>query len=104
MKEIVPKMVGEFRYPNVMAAPKIEKVVVNIGVGRLRDEKVQDSIRQSLALITGQKLAPRRAKVAIAAFKTRKGLVIGYTATLRGKRMYDFLDRLIHVALPRQRD
>lgn len=97
-------MMGEFHYSNIMAAPVLIKAVVNIGVGRVRDEKTQELIQKSLALIIGQKLAPRPAKVAIAAFKTRKGLVVGYSATLRGKRMYDFLDRLVHVALPRQRD
>ena len=97
-------MMAEFKYKNPMAVPKIEKVVVNVGVGRIRDEKVHDIIQKSLSLIVGQKIAPRPAKLAISAFKTRQGLIIGYAATLRGKRMYDFLERLIHVALPRQRD
>ena len=97
-------MMAEFKYKNPMAVPKIEKVVVNVGVGRIRDEKVHDTIQKSLSLIVGQKIAPRPAKLAISAFKTRQGLIIGYAATLRGKRMYDFLERLIHVALPRQRD
>ena len=104
LKDVVPKMMGEFHYSSVMAVPKVERVSVNVGVGRQRDEKILGAIRQSLALITGQKLISRPAKIAIAAFKTRKGQIVGYTATLRGKRMYDFLDRLIHIALPRQRD
>ena len=79
-------------------------MVVNSGVGRIRDEKQHEEIRKFLALITGQKPAPRPAKQAIAAFKTRQGLIIGYQVTLRGKRMYDFLSRLINVALPRTRD
>ena len=97
-------MRAKFGYKNVMAVPKIEKVVVNSGVGRIRDEKQHEEIRKFLALITGQKPAPRPAKQAIAAFKTRQGLIIGYQVTLRGKRMYDFLSRLINVALPRTRD
>lgn len=103
-KEVVPAMQAKFGYKNVMAIPKIEKVVVNCGVGRLREEKQREEVEKYLALITGQKIAPRPAKKAIAAFKTRKGLVIGYQVTLRGKRMYDFLSRLINVALPRMRD
>jgi len=103
-KEVIPAMRAKFGYKNVMAVPKIEKVVVNSGVGRIRDEKQHEEIRKFLALITGQKPAPRPAKQAIAAFKTRQGLIIGYQVTLRGKRMYDFLSRLINVALPRTRD
>lgn len=103
-KEVVPKMMKEFGYKSPMAVPRIEKVVVNIGVGRIRDEKSHETIVKALSLITGQKPSPRAARVAIAAFKTRKGLVIGYAATLRGKRMYDFLERLINIAFPRTRD
>src|SRR3989338_4471966 len=103
-KEVIPAMRAKFGYKNVMAVPKIEKVVVNSGVGRIRDEKQHEEIRKFLTLITGQKPAPRPAKQAIAAFKTRQGLIIGYQVTLRGKRMYDFLSRMINVALPRTRD
>lgn len=103
-KEIVPAMVKKFGYKNVMSVPKIEKIVVNVGVGRLRDPKEQQEVVKYVALITGQKPAPRAAKQAIAAFKTRKGLVVGYQVTLRGGRMYDFLSKLIHVAYPRTRD
>ena len=103
-KEALPAMRKKFGYKNVMAVPKIVKVVVNTGVGRIREEKQHEEIQRYLALVTGQKPASRQAKQAIAAFKTRKGLVIGYQITLRGKRMYDFLTRLIHVALPRTRD
>lgn len=102
--EVLPRMMAEFKYKNPMAVPKIEKVVVNVGVGRVRDEKVHSTIQKSLSMIVGQKMAPRPAKIAVSAFKTRKGLIIGYAATLHGKRMYDFLERLIHIALPRQRD
>ena len=100
----VPKMQETFGYRNAMAVPKIEKVVVNAGVGRIREEKQHEVIRRSLALVTGQKAASRTAKKAIAAFKTRKGLVVGYQTTLRGRRMWDFLERLVSIAIPRQRD
>jgi len=103
-KEVMPAMQTKFTYGNVMAIPRIEKVVVNCGVGRIRDEKDRTEIQKYLALITGQKVAPRPAKKAIASFKTREGLVIGYQVTLRGKRMADFLTRLVSVALPRTRD
>lgn len=103
-KEIIPAMQAQFGYKNVMATPKIEKAVINTGIGRIRDEKDREEIQKFLALITGQKAAPRAAKKAIASFKTRKGLVIGYQVTLRGKRMYDFLARLVNTALPRMRD
>lgn len=103
-KEVVPAMMAKFGYKNVMAVPRIGKVVVNVGVGRIRDEKQHEEIRKYIALITGQKPAPRPAKKAIASFKTRKGLIVGYQVTLRGKRMWDFLSRLINIALPRTRD
>lgn len=103
-KEVIPAMIKKFGYKNAMAVPKITKVVVNIGVGKLRDEKQHEEVRKFLSLITGQKSAPRPAKKAIASFKTRKGLVIGYQTTLRGKRMYDFISRFVGIALPRTRD
>lgn len=103
-KEVVPAMQAKFGYKNLMAVPKVIKVAVNIGVGRIRDEKQHEEIVKYLSLITGQKPAPRPAKKAIAAFKTRKGLVVGYQVTLRGRRMYDFLSRLVNIALPRTRD
>src|SRR3989344_118917 len=103
-KEVIPAMRAKFGYKNIMAVPRIGKVVVNCGVGRIRDEKQREEIQKYLALITGQKPAPRAAKKAIASFKTRQGLVIGYQVTLRGKRMYDFLSRLVNIALPRTRD
>ncbi len=104
LKETIPAMMGKFGYKNVMVVPKIEKVVVNCGVGRFRDEKERSEITKYLALITGQKPAPRPARKAIASFKTRKGLVVGYQVTLRGKRMWDFISRLVDIALPRTRD
>jgi large subunit ribosomal protein L5 len=104
-KQVIPAMKEKFGYRNDLAVPKIEKVVVNTGIGRvIKDEKTQEEIVKDLALITGQKPAPRQAKKAISAFKTRKGMIIGLMVTLRGRRMYDFLDRLINIALPRSRD
>jgi len=103
-KEVVPAMRAKFGYKNVMAVPKIEKVVVNAGIGKLREPKESQEVEKYLTLITGQKPAACAAKKAIAAFKTRKGLVIGYQVTLRGRRMYDFISRLVNIALPRTRD
>lgn len=103
-KEVIPAMRAKFGYKNIMAVPKIKKVAVNSGVGRIRDEKQHEEIRKFMALITGQKPSPRPAKQAIAAFKTRQGLIIGYQVTLRGRRMYDFLSRMINIAFPRTRD
>lgn len=103
-KYVVPAMREKFGYANILSVPKIEKVVVNAGVGRIRDEKQNEEIKRFLSLITGQKPSPRPAKKAIASFKTRRGLVIGYQVTLRGLRMYDFISRLINIALPRTRD
>lgn len=94
----------KFGYRNVMAVPKIGKAVVNVGVGRLREEKQHEAVRRALQLITGQRPSPRPAKKATAAFKTRRGLIVGYRVTLRGLRMWDFLTRLIAAAIPRQRD
>lgn len=104
IKEVRPQMMERFGYKNIMSVPKIEKVVVNAGVGRFREDKEQEEIQKYLRLITGQKASPRPAKKAIASFKTRKGLIIGYSITLRGNRMYDFISRLIDTALPRMRD
>ncbi len=103
--EVVPALMEMFGYKNVMQVPKIEKVVVNIGLGEaLQNPKALDNAARDLALITGQKPAVRRARKSVAAFKLRKGAPIGLKVTLRGRRMYDFLDRLFNVALPRVRD
>lgn len=91
-------------YVNVMQAPRIEKVVISTGTGRVSDKNKIALIQDRLARITGQKTSPRAAKKSIAAFKLREGDTIGYQVTLRGTRMYHFLDKLIHVALPRTRD
>lgn len=104
-------MIEKFGYKNIMAVPYIEKVVVNVGFGKLlqdktkkEKEKLYEPILESLALITAQRPAIREAKKSIAGFKVRKGNPVGAMVTLRGKRMEDFLERLIHVTLPRSRD
>jgi len=99
-----PALAQRLGFANPMAVPRIQKIIVHCGVGRLRDERQQDIVRRALALITGQKPSARSAKQAIASFKTRRGLVVGYQVTLRGQRMWDFLNRLVAIAIPRQRD
>jgi large subunit ribosomal protein L5 len=104
-KEVVPALTKEFGYKNVMAVPKITKVVVNMGLGEATSNaKIVDTGSDELARITGQKPVTRRAKKSIAAFKVRKGMPIGTMVTLRGERMWEFLDRLVSIALPRVRD
>lgn len=103
--EIVPKLITELGIVNPMAVPQLVKVVVNCGMGEaLKDKKVLDKMSQQLAVITGQKPSVTRAKRAISTFKLRAGDPIGLKATLRGKRMYDFVTKLIAIALPRVRD
>jgi len=105
VKEIVPRMIKEKSYPNVMAVPRLQKIVVNMGVGEATQNiKVLDAAMEELGKIAGQKPAVRRAKKSIAAFKLRQHMPIAATVTLRGDRMYEFLDRLFNVALPRVRD
>jgi large subunit ribosomal protein L5 len=104
-KEVVAALTKEFGYKNVMAVPRIEKVVVNMGLGEATSNaKIVDVGADELARITGQKPVTRRAKKSIAAFKVRKGMPIATTVTLRGERMWEFLDRLMNIALPRVRD
>ena len=104
-KEVVAALTKEFGYKNVMAVPRITKVVVNMGLGEATaNAKLVDTGADELSRITGQKPVTRRAKKSIAAFKVRKGMPIGTMVTLRGERMWEFLDRLISVALPRVRD
>ena len=104
-KEAVPGLRKEFGYDNVMAIPKITKIVVNMGLGEAtQDAKIVDTGADELGRITGQKPVITRAKKSIAQFKVRKGMPIGTMVTLRGERMWEFLDRLISVALPRVRD
>ena len=104
-KDVVPALQKEFGYTNVMAVPKIEKVVVNMGLGEATSNaKIVDTGADELARITGQRPVTRRAKKSIAAFKVRKGMPIASMVTLRGERMWEFLDRLLNIALPRVRD
>jgi len=104
-KEIVPKMMEAFKYKNTMQVPHLVKIVVNMGVGEaIADIKILEQAMSELALITGQKPAIRRAKKAISNFKIRAGLPVGCKVTLRKNMMYEFLDRLVNVALPRIRD
>ncbi len=103
--EIVPAMMKEFGYKNPMQVPRLEKVVLNMGVGEAaQDAKQLDGAMADLATITGQKPIVRKAKKSIAGFKIRAGMPVGVKVTLRGNRMYEFLDRLISAALPRIRD
>ncbi len=105
LTDVVPALKKEFGYKNIMAVPKITKVVVNMGLGdATQNAKVIDTGADELAKITGQKAAVRRAKKSIAQFKVREGMPIGAMVTLRGERMYEFLDRLMNIGLPRVRD
>lgn len=104
-KEIVPALTKEFKYRNAMAVPRLRKVVVNMGLGEaIQNAKLLDSASAELALITGQKPVITRARKSIANFKLRKSMPIGAMVTLRGDRMYEFVDRLMNVVLPRVRD
>jgi large subunit ribosomal protein L5 len=104
-KEVAPALKKEFGYKNVMAIPKLEKVVVNMGLGEAtQNAKLADVGAEELSKITGQKAVIRRATKSIAQFKLRQGMPVGAMVTLRGQRMYEFLDRLITIALPRVRD
>ena len=104
-KEVRKKIQDEFGIKNIMAVPKIEKVVLNMGMGEaIQNMKVLDSAVEELAQITGQKPVITKAKKSIASFKLRAGVPIGTMVTLRGEKMYEFLDRLINIALPRVRD
>ena len=108
MKDIVGEtfdaLKGELGYMNAMQAPKVAKVVVSVGVGKVQDKQRRAFIADRIARITGQKAAPRAAKKSIASFKLREGDTIGYQVTLRGPRMFDFLAKFIHLALPQTRD
>jgi len=110
-KEVVPQMMGKFGYKNPMAVPKIKKVVVNTGFGRLisgktpeEQKKITGPILEDLTLICGQRSILTKAKKSISGFKIRQGMPVGAQVSLRRKMMYDFLERLIHIALPRSRD
>ncbi len=104
-KTVISAMQKSFGIKNIMAVPKIEKVVVNTGVGRIaKEDKIVERIAKDLTMIVGQKPVFKKAKKSISGFKLREGVSVGISVTLRGKRMYDFLDRLIAIALPRSRD
>jgi large subunit ribosomal protein L5 len=104
-KEVVPALKKEFGYANTMAIPKIRKVIINMGLGEATSNaKIVDTAADELSKISGQKATVRRAKKSIAAFKVREGMPVGAMVTLRGERMYEFLDRLMSIALPRVRD
>ena len=104
-KEITPALVSKFNYKSVMEVPKIEKIVINMGVGdAVQNSKLLDNAVEELTLIAGQKPVVTRAKNSIAGFRLREGMPIGTKVTLRGERMYEFLQKLVRVALPRVRD
>ena len=104
-KEIAPALMKKFGYKSVMQIPKLDKIVINVGCGDAKDNaKVIDNVCAELALITGQKAVATKARKSVANFKVREGMNIGAKVTLRGERMYEFLDRLFNIALPRVRD
>jgi large subunit ribosomal protein L5 len=104
-KEVVPALMQRFAYKNIMEVPRLEKTVINMGVGdAIQDAKALDVAVGDMTKITGQKPVVTRAKKSIANFKLRQGMAIGCKVTLRGKRMYEFLDKLMNIALPRVRD
>lgn len=104
-EQIVDAMIKKFNYKNKMEVPKLEKIVINMGVGEAKENsKAMDAALSDLTVISGQKPLTIRAKKSVAAFKVREGMNIGAKVTLRGKRMYEFADRLINLALPRVRD
>jgi len=103
--EVVPALREEFGFKNLMEVPKLEKIVVNSGVGAaITDAKLLESVMADMALITGQQPRLARARLSVAAFKLRQGMPVGCSVTLRGTRMYEFYDRLVNVAIPRIRD
>lgn len=104
INEIAPAMQDKFKYKSVMQIPKLEKIVLNMGVGERENNKTVENAAKDLGVITGQKAVITKAKKSIANFKLREGMEIGCKVTLRGERMYEFLDRLISVAIPRVRD
>ncbi len=104
-KIVAPALRKQFGIANVMAVPRITKVTLNVGVGRIhKDDKALEKIARDLALLTGQKPSARLAKKSIASFKVREGVTVGYAVTMRGPRMWDFLDRFMSLALPLSRD
>ncbi len=105
VKEVAPALMNKFSYKSVMQIPKLDKIVINVGAGEARDNsKVIDAIMTDISAITGQKPMVCKARKSVANFKLREGMKIGVKVTLRGDKMYEFLDRLLNVALPRVRD
>ena len=105
LRDVVPALKKEFGYPNIMAVPKITKIVINMGIGEAtQNAKIADTAQDELGRIAGQRAVVTRARKSIAQFKLRQGMPVGTMVTLRGVRMYEFLDRLISIALPRVRD
>lgn len=102
--ESAPALAKELGLKNMLALPSLEKIMLSTGVGKIKDQKRLDMIADRLARVTGQKAAPRGAKKSIASFKSRQGDIVGYAVTLRGDRMWSFLEKLINVAIPRIRD
>jgi large subunit ribosomal protein L5 len=105
VQSVVPALIEQFKYKNAMQVPALRKIVVNMGLGEaIQNPKVLDGAKEEMALITGQQPVIRKARKSIAAFKLREGMPVGVKVTLRRERMYEFLDRLINIALPRVRD
>lgn len=103
-KVVILEMKKKFGYKNILASPKIIKVIVSAGIGSFKDEAKKEAALKSLTNIVGQKPLVNKAKKSIASFKLRQGMTVGYSATLRGNRMYDFLEKLINITIPRVRD
>lgn len=104
-KNVIPAMKEKFGYKNSLAVPRIVKVVINSGISSAsKDPKARDAVKETLRLISGQQPSARKARKSISDFKIRQGQIIGFTVTLRGRRMYDFLERLLHFTFPRTRD
>ena len=104
-KEVAPALMQQFNYTSVMQVPRIEKVCINQGIGDATgDKKLVDNAAAEMTIIAGQKAVPTRARTSVSNFKLREGMPIGVRVTLRGERMYEFLDRLVHITLPRVRD
>jgi large subunit ribosomal protein L5 len=104
-KEIVPVLMEEFAIKNIMAAPKLAKITINAGIGGLlKNKEAKEMLTKELATITGQKPSERQAKISVATFAIRKGMVVGLKTTLRGTKMYDFYQKFVNIVLPRLRD
>ena len=104
-KEIMKTLTSEFKIKNVMAIPRLTKIAINIGIGdTIKNKELKESLMRDFTAIAGQKLAERQAKLSVATFGVREGMVVGLSATLRGDRMYDFFDKFVNIVLPRLRD